>query len=87
VRIFFRDAQEGLRVEGRVGGCSEGIQRIETNLVPLYKRDIMERSARSGGVFESCAQVDEESCVDFPEFVKLGFRLAVELSFIGPNPL
>jgi hypothetical protein len=70
-----------------VGGCSEGIQRIETNLVPLYRCDIMERSARSGGVFERCGRVDEESCVDFQEFVNLGFRLDVELSFIGPNPL
>jgi hypothetical protein len=67
------------------GATWRGIQRIETNLVPLYKRDIMERSARSGGVFERCGRGDEESYVDFQEFVKLGLRLDVELSFIGPN--
>jgi hypothetical protein len=45
----------------------------------------MERSARFGGVFERCGRADEESCVDFQEFVKLGLRLDVEPSFIGPN--
>lgn len=56
-----------------------GVQGIGTNLVPLYKRDRMERSARSGGVFERCGRDVEESCEDFQEFVKLGFRLDVEL--------
>jgi hypothetical protein len=64
-----------------------GVQGIGTNLVPLYKDDIMERSARSGEGFERCGQVDEESCVDFQEFMKLGLRLDVKLSFIGPSQL
>ena len=51
-----------------------GVQGVGTNLVPLYKRDIMERSARFGGVFERCGRADEESCVDFQETGEMGIE-------------